>query len=232
MYPHRIRLRGPWEYELLPAGAAGLPPISGRLSLPCALDNSPLSGFAGRVRFRRRFGLPRRIDDHERVWLTIEGLAGATSVSLNGERMDSRAVDTEFDVTSWLHERNELIVDIESDDKPITLWEEVALEIRCTAFLRKVQVRARISGGVTILEAIGDVISAREETLELYLILDRRTVAYAPIIATPAGGEFRLRARDLEIDWTEAHAARVELVAGAVVYYEYEQVALIAEPGA
>jgi hypothetical protein len=190
-----------------------------------------LAGFAGRVRFRRRFGLPRRIDDHESVWLIIAGLAGAASVSLNGQALDCRALDKEFDVTSLLRERNELIVDIESADEPVTLWEEVALEIRCTAFLRNARVRARINGGATVLEATGEVISAREEALELYLILDRKSVAYAPIIATLAGVEFRLQAQDLEVDWTGAHAARVELVAGAVIYYEYEQIALIAEPG-
>ena len=45
MYPHRIRLRAPWQAE-------------------------PLAG--GGVRYRRGFGLPRRVDDFERVDTSAE----------------------------------------------------------------------------------------------------------------------------------------------------------------
>src|SRR5262245_45433612 len=85
MYPHRIRLRGPWEHEPL-ARAAGddrpLPP-PGPLRLPARWADGPLADFAGRVRLRRPFGYPGRLDDHERVFLVIDGAAGCRAVTLN-----------------------------------------------------------------------------------------------------------------------------------------------------
>jgi hypothetical protein len=209
MYPHRIRLRGPWEYESISTET----PASGRIHLPWPAERTR---FAGAVRYRRRFGLPRQIDPHERVWLIIRGLVGAASVSLNGHRLEAGA---EFDVTADLRERNELQVEIERDDQTAVLWEEIALEIRCTAFLRNVQISFRVESGAPLLEATGEVIGDSREPLELYLILDRSNVAYAPVTAD----EFRLQARDLEIDCKQSHRARVELVAGGVVYYEFEQ---------
>src|SRR6266581_1383182 len=87
MYPHRIRLRGPWEYEALAPAAGDQPlplPAPGRMTMPCAWGDGPLAGFAGRVRFRRRFGYPGRLDAHERVWLTFAGASDRAAVSLNG----------------------------------------------------------------------------------------------------------------------------------------------------
>ena len=69
MYPHRIRLRGPWQCEPLARAiqhADGhvemvpqdLPPPCPMI-MPCRWGESSLGDFAGRVRFRRRFGVPR-----------------------------------------------------------------------------------------------------------------------------------------------------------------------------
>lgn len=210
MYPHRIRLRGPWEYEVI----CREPSICGRINLPWAADRKR---FPGPVCYRRRFGLPRQIDAHERVWLTIQGLVSPAHIILNGRRLEGAA---EFDVTADLGERNELLVEIDNDDRAAEHWDEIALEIRCSAFLRNVQIGLRLESGVPFLEATGEVVGdATREPLELYLILDRSNAAYSP--AKP--GEFRLQARDLEVDWKQPHSARVELVAGGVVYYEFEQ---------
>src|SRR5262245_97069 len=67
MYPHRIRLRGPWECQ--PLAPDGPPPR--RVTLPCRWADGGLGDFRGPVRFRRRFGYPGRLDAHERVWLTF-----------------------------------------------------------------------------------------------------------------------------------------------------------------
>src|SRR5437870_13868595 len=86
MYPHRIRLRGPWEYEPLARlgpNCNDLPPW-GRMTLPCHWKEGGLAGFAGRVRFLRRFHWPGRIDSHERVWLTFAGVTKTAEVWLNG----------------------------------------------------------------------------------------------------------------------------------------------------
>jgi hypothetical protein len=170
----------------------------------------------GPVRYLRRFGLPRQIDAHERVWLTVQGLVSAAHLTINGRRLEGGA---EFDVTADLGERNELQVEIENDDLVAGPWEEIALEIRCTAFLRNVQIGLRHEAGVPLLEATGEVVGDAPELLELYLLLDRSTVAYAPVKI----GAFHLEARDLEVDWKLAYLARVELVAGGVVFYEFEQ---------
>src|SRR5438876_10678056 len=104
MYPHRIRLRGPWRCE----------PIEHRA-----------------VRFRRRFGYPGRIDDYERVWLTFAAVAGSAEVELNGNPLGRfEGGEAEFDVTTLLQTRNELVVEVESSNDTSGICGDVALEVR------------------------------------------------------------------------------------------------------
>src|SRR2546423_196049 len=46
MYPHRIRLRGPWECEPLESAGGTLPPPS-RVTMPCHWHETGLSDVAG-----------------------------------------------------------------------------------------------------------------------------------------------------------------------------------------
>jgi hypothetical protein len=122
-YPHRIRLRGPWQ---------GAPT-------------------AGGVRRSRRFGYPGRIDADERVWLTCGGAGGRAAVSLNGQALGTHDGGTpfEYDVTGLLAARNEVVMEVEGDGAQ----GEVALEVRRTAFLRGVRAtaehgRVRVAGSV------------------------------------------------------------------------------------
>src|SRR5262245_5222966 len=98
MYPHRIRLLGPWECEPLSwhsfraSNPKPLPPPL-RMKIPCHWNEGGLPGFAGRVRFRRRFGYPGRIDSYERVWLTFAAVAGASEVQLNGSFLGAGPAD-------------------------------------------------------------------------------------------------------------------------------------------
>src|SRR5579872_2491485 len=108
MYPHRIRLRGPWECEPLPSGSGP----SRRVTMPCRWADV---GLAGPVRCRRRFGYPGNVDADERVWLTCTGLSDTANVSLNDTALASRqTAPFEFDVTDLLGRRNELRLDVES----------------------------------------------------------------------------------------------------------------------
>jgi hypothetical protein len=122
-YPHRIRLRGPWQSE----------PV------------------AGGVRRVRRFGYPGRIDANERVWLTFADVGGRVEVSLNGQALGSHdGASFEHEVTTLLGTRNELVMRIEGGAES---WGKVALEVRRTAFLRGVRAtadggRVRVSGEV------------------------------------------------------------------------------------
>ena len=100
MYPHRIRLRGPWEYETL-ARPEGAPPLSGRVIMPWT-PGAAAPILAGSVRFRRRFGYPGRIDAHERVWLVVEGIATAIQAAVNGASLGEGRGNFEFDATHLL----------------------------------------------------------------------------------------------------------------------------------
>jgi hypothetical protein len=111
MYPHRIRLRGPWQWRSATA--------TGTLLLPGRLTES------GVVTFVRRFGLPSNLDAHERVWL-VRPEASLAVATLNGQPLP---MGPACEITSLLQPRNELQVEIEGTPG------EVVLEIRATAYL-------------------------------------------------------------------------------------------------
>jgi hypothetical protein len=101
------------------------------MTMPCRWQDGGLRGFAGRIRFRRHFGYPGRIDSFERVWLTFAGLTGTAHIRLNGQNLGSLRDETgEFEITSILQQPNILEVEV---DGPADggLWGEVAMEIRC-----------------------------------------------------------------------------------------------------
>src|SRR6266446_3772398 len=129
MYPHLIRLRGPWEVEPVAqllrhadgrvARREGPVPPKFRMTLPGPWEASGLTAFAGRVRFRRRFGYPGRIDAHERVWLTFGGGTHAAEVWLNGVllgRRDEGQGPFEYEITGLLKDRNELVVQVDAPE--------------------------------------------------------------------------------------------------------------------
>jgi hypothetical protein len=230
MYPHRIRLRGPWECEPLARAVRradglvemveqGLPPPC-RMLMPCRWGDGGLADFAGRVRFRRRFGLPRQLDPHEVVWLTFAGVDTAAGVTLNGRflgRQEQPALPFEFDVTGALKERNELVVDVEAPAGNGGLWGEVALEIRCTAFLRGVRVRRELGGTATKLHIEGKAVGSSDQPLELYVLLGRSTIAYRTIQPSATGEPFAIVYEETRP--TTEHQVQVDLVKGAVVWY-------------
>ncbi len=211
-YPHRIRLRGPWECEPLSGGPA--PPR--RVTMPCRWGDGGLPGFAGRVRFVRRFGFPGRIDDYERVWLTFAGAEGTVAVSLNGQRLGGHegVGPFEFDVTGRLGPRNELAAEVEAPSDRGGLWGEVALEVRRTAYLRGV--RAWFDIAARTVRAAGEVVGSAARPLELYVLLSGKTVVYATIWPEEQGRAFEVASEALE---EPGGAVRVELIDGATVWY-------------
>ena len=243
MYPHRIRLRGPWECEPLARlgkdangraeASPGPVPPGCRMTLPCRWNEGGLGDFAGRVRFIRHFGLPRQLDPHERVWLTFAGVDDLAQVWLNGQflgRHQGAHGPFEFDVTPLLRERNLLTVEVESLGNG-GLWGEVALEVRALAFLRDVRLAATFEGTSARLRLTGEVVGALAHPLELYALLDGSTVAYAKVRAAEAGREFEVvsdvispeRWRPLPGDPTRCNEVRVELVNAATVWYTLAQ---------
>jgi hypothetical protein len=117
IYPHVIRLAGPWECEVLRADSGGLTaPTAQRVQPP--LDCGALFGsdFRGQVRFRRRFNRPTNLDPQEAVWLVIENSAARGNVRLSDESIGELLAEVplaEFDVTPQLALHNELTIDAE-----------------------------------------------------------------------------------------------------------------------
>jgi hypothetical protein len=197
--------------------------------MPCRWGEVGLENLGGRVSCRRRFGYPGRIDPHERVWLTLAGVSDRAAVVLNGTALGRVAgAPTEFDVTALLHPRNELVVEVEGAAAGGGLWGEVALEVRCTAFLRDVRNRATAAGGRADLVVTGMVVGSAGGPLDLYVVLGRRPVAETQVTAEAKGRPFRLEARDIDPGWLAGEEGQpavlqVDLVNGANVWYTIVQ---------
>jgi hypothetical protein len=188
------------------------------MRLPCRWRDGGLENFAGTVRFRRRFGYPGKIDDYERVWLTFAGFEGQADLSLNGHALGRyTARPVELDVTSLLAKRNQVDVVIESATEEGGLWDEVALEVRCTAYLRGFH--AWIDAEARCLHVSGEVVGTADRPLELYVMADRHSIGYAVVEPDPAGKVYH---QVLEIPQTVPAQLRVDLVNVAQIWYATE----------
>jgi hypothetical protein len=212
MYPHRIRLRGPWECQ--PLSGAAILPAGRRVTMPGRLADLGLSGFSGRVRFVRKFGYPGQLEPHDRVWLTFGGVQGCCEVRLNDQVLGAeRGGAFEFEITRLLNPRNRLDVVLDAADDQAGLWGEVALEIRATAYLRGLTCRRE---SATMVRAAGEIAGESDGPLELYGIADGRHVYYAMV---NPGEPFEFA---VEGDAASAAILRVELVKVSVVWYVAE----------
>jgi hypothetical protein len=242
MYPHRIRLRGPWQCEVLkPAPeqanvrAESMIDSSSTvqtIKMPCFWREAGLADFTGRVRFRRRFGVPRKLDDFERVWLTLSGAKSGAEVSLNGRLLglpERKINAVEIDVTQALQDRNELVIELEKTDETGGPWTDVGLEIRCAAFLRDVRLSATFEDENARVHLTGTVAGETDLPLEIYVILGRFTIAYQTVKAGNA--PFQICSEELpparwqvsEIGSGSFQDVRVELVQGSMPWYTWEQ---------
>jgi hypothetical protein len=149
---------------------------------------------------------------------------------VNGQPLSKPAgAAFEFEVTPLLQLRNELVIDVAG---PSGLYGEVALEVRCTAYLRDVAVTARSGTDGVRLHAAGWVVGKAERPLELYLLFAGTTTAYGSVTATPDGTAFQLASDPVAAGRLApddaVRPARVELVNGAVVWYGVD--VLVARP--
>jgi len=137
---HRIRLRGPWQYQPLSRiqqSADGtfaeqtdsLPP-GGTITPPLDLGQTPLGRtYRGRVRYRRRFGRPAPIGPLELIYLVVPPLSSPAEIHLNGNllgQVDPHAAAGRFNITTQLEVRNELWIDIVSPPDPTALAQDQA----------------------------------------------------------------------------------------------------------
>jgi hypothetical protein len=205
MYPHVIRLRGPWHCRAAPDGTPR------RVVMPCGWADV----VAGeRVCFTRRFGYPGRIDDFERVWIVGEGVSGHATLRLNGEALGrSSPGGFEFDATRRLQARNELEIELTRDPGAKAPWSDVALEVRCTAYLRNVRFE---NGAVR-----GEVRGTWSTPLEIYVLCDGAQAGYHVVPPAPDGVAFVLPVAD-------ASGYRVDLVNVSSIWHRVEIV--VAKP--
>ncbi len=106
---HRIRLRGPWEYERLGPSAGGVS-ASGRAVVP--VTRTEFGGSAGQVRFLRKFGRPASLGPQDRIWLELAADC-AVSASLNGLLLATFGPGRlSCDVTERLASRNRLTLEL------------------------------------------------------------------------------------------------------------------------
>jgi hypothetical protein len=231
MYPHRIRLRGPWTCQQLyrivvgPAGgisrSSELLPPAFRVTMPSSWIDAGLGDFRGGLRLVRPFGYPGRIDDFERVWLTFAGLGGIATVTLNDTilgNIDGRGSPADFEITALLKPRNLLVVEIESQAALGGLWGEVALEVRATAFLRDVRFEIRAEQ----LVAHGIVIGDASRPLDLYLFAGGKFLTHDLVQPTVKGQPFTLMGGISGHQWPSPLPARVELVDVSAIWHVVE----------
>jgi hypothetical protein len=201
------------------------------MTMPCRWTDGGLAGFQGRVRFRRKFGYPGQIDAHERVWLTFDGASDRAVLALNGVTLgahDPADMPFEYEVTALLGQRNELIVEIEGGANG-GLWGEVALEVRCAAFLRNMRCDATPVGeGFARIHVSGELAGGATDLLELYMILDQSTVAYCVLPPPVVEQSIHLASEKLLLERLDSepdapHQVRVDLVNMATVWYTWEQ---------
>lgn len=223
MYPHRIRLRGPWECERVEEGAPSPPgAVPGgegsrrRVILPCRWLEAGLGEYRGLARFTRKFGYPGRVDETEHVWLTCDGCTGCREVRLNGQLLGhSEKAVFAFDVTNILSPRNRLDVLVAGDTHQAGLWGEVALEIRKDAYLADLQIERSASA----LFLRGKTVGIAPQALELYSLVDGRHVDYRTIMPSAAGTSFFV---DLSGAEAGSRTVRVELINISSVWYVAE----------
>ena len=126
--PHRIRLRGPWEFRL------HTPRVSiGWMTVPGTLRDVGWAEYFGMVSFYRRFGRPSNLGTGDRVRLAFHGVTGFAEVLLNDERLGDLAGSGSFDVTGRLRERNMLqVVTMATDEEDCGIVGEVVVEIEAS----------------------------------------------------------------------------------------------------
>src|SRR5205807_9455120 len=111
------------------------------------------------------------------------------------------------------------------------LWGEVALEVRCPAYLRDVQITPTVSRSSVDLRATGWVCGASAEPLDLFLLLEGKALVHHQVEPGPLHKRFELLAPGLDVQrapegsqlTARLYKARVDLVHGTIIWYGVEK---------
>jgi hypothetical protein len=238
-YPHRIRLRGPWLLESHgPPGlngrhrsVTGSEPKARRVTVPVRGGELTVAERAGAVILRRKFGVPRRLDDWERVRVVRDDMPTCRSswrvndvdlqwINAGGDDEPTSVYrPIVADVTSLLRERNELAVKFEGWTNDSESFGGAVLEIGCPAYVRHVRVRPQRVQGGWVLPTDVDVAGEHEAgPLELYALIDGRTVGYQVLPSTDREATECFALDENIIPGGSTARLRIDLVCGAVIW--------------
>jgi hypothetical protein len=242
-YPHAIRLRGPWEFEVLEIAGAVLSSLdealpSGRATLPCDWSAALGARFRGKVRYRRRFNRPTGLDPHERVWLIVEGVDAFGAVALNGSelgRVRGYALQASFDVTELIAPNNELLLDVELPPEasggtlslrpgrealaggPIG---EVRLEIRAGAFVDRLAVWTTHEDAAIVLHVSGEIGGNAADPMAVVVNGAERELLYGEV---EPGRSFHLSDPVEDFPSDDPLHLQIKLLSGAVALWQCER---------
>lgn len=206
MYPHRIRLRGPWE--------ATVGERATQLHLPRDWNEFVSVAAAEVVRLRRHFGAPR-LDADERAWIDIWH-ARPKHIAFNKRTIE--IADRPFEITSDLLERNELELGLIAT--PGSECPEIALEIRGRAYLESLRVGALNPLCYMVYGKVVDL--AASARLELHVLADGRPVVYRELRGSPEGTDFEVeivKDPDAAPPRRGSPTWRVELIEGPQIWH-------------
>jgi hypothetical protein len=218
-----------WKSKDVREPSADSLPHAVQMMLPCRWRDGGLERFSGRVRYRRRFSWLARLDSHERVWLTCAGADSRAEFWLNGGRLGADAAAPgpfEFEISDLLRPRNQLQVEVEGVEDTGGLWGEVAVEIRCPAFLRDVKLELSDSLAGTCLVIAGKTVGNSDRPLELYVLLDGSTIIYERVQPIPEGSAFRFVSGCLptaDPPTVSARRVKVDLINGASAWHTIDR---------
>lgn len=115
MYPHVIRLRGPWQIECIDTPNAPRSPMS----IPGLWRDIGLADYCGPAKLLRQFHWTAKLEADEAVWLVVDQCVGAANVLVNGQLVGSTNspwLEFRFDITHLLKPTNALTIEFAAHD--------------------------------------------------------------------------------------------------------------------
>lgn len=142
MPPHRIHLKGPWDFVWLQGVLAGSGEFTSSGTVTMPREWSEIFGLSsGVAQFRRKFHRPTNLEPHERVMLVMTEVRGSGTIRLNQHQLGDFAGTgdaVEFEITTLMNPFNEVVIEIQFDPCSQAgvaggLYGAIALEIHSDA---------------------------------------------------------------------------------------------------
>jgi hypothetical protein len=201
--------------------------------MPTHWHETRLSGFGGTVLLKRHFSWPNPLDANERAWLIFSNPDPIVKIFLNGQELKriENSSASEFEITSLLKFRNDLLVEISDRHGESNFCGEAALEIRYPAFLRNIAAWVEDVDNTRRIIVQGEAVGSHVRPLELYALVEGVVIAYATVTPIPEGQHFQMQSDDYEtanrvVEKLSKGPCRlvVDLIDGATVWHRHEEV--------